>query len=56
MNLDMIKSFLEIEVDESGKKVEESLRENKKLFAGGEIVVDIDINEKKICAELKISK
>ena len=45
LNMDMLKSFLEIEVDVNGNRIEAKDCRNRKLFFGGD--VDLDFGEKK---------
>ena len=54
LNMDMVKKFLEIEVDEKGNRLPEEERVNRKLFAGG--TIDLWNGEKKKLEPLKISK
>ncbi|MFP3018751.1 MAG: AAA family ATPase [Candidatus Tisiphia sp.] len=53
LNMDMIRRFLEIEVDERGKPLAQEKRVNYKLFTGG--IVDLDFDETKELQSLKIS-
>ncbi|WP_342267705.1 AAA family ATPase [Candidatus Tisiphia endosymbiont of Empis tessellata] len=53
LNMDMIRRFLEIEVDERGKPLSQEKRVNYKLFTGG--IVDLGFDETKELQPLKIS-
>ena len=53
MNMDMLKCFLSIEVDEKGIPLPEEKCINRKLFLGGE--VDLGLGETKLLKPLKIS-
>ncbi|WP_341751934.1 AAA family ATPase [Candidatus Tisiphia endosymbiont of Piscicola geometra] len=53
LNMDMIKKFFEIEVDERGKPLAQEKRVNYKLFTGG--IVDLGFDETKELQPLKIS-
>ncbi|WP_417904541.1 AAA family ATPase [Candidatus Tisiphia endosymbiont of Micropterix aruncella] len=53
LNMDMIRRFLEIEVDEIGKPLAQEKRVNHKLFTGG--IVDLGFDETKELQPLKIS-
>ncbi|WP_341756092.1 MULTISPECIES: AAA family ATPase [unclassified Candidatus Tisiphia] len=53
LNMDMIKKFFEIEVDERGKPLPQEKRVNHKLFTGG--VVDLGFDENKELQPLKIA-
>ncbi|WP_367363751.1 AAA family ATPase [Candidatus Tisiphia endosymbiont of Nedyus quadrimaculatus] len=53
LNMDMIRRFLEIEVDEKGKPLAQEKRVNHKLFTGG--IVDLGFDETKELQPLKIS-
>ncbi|ROT47510.1 AAA family ATPase [Candidatus Cardinium hertigii] len=52
LNMDMLRKFFEIEVDEAGKLLPEEKRINRLLFTGGNI--DLDIKGIKQLAALKI--
>eukprot|EP00924_Labyrinthula_sp_SR-Ha-C_P010526 snap_masked-scaffold_70-processed-gene-0.44-mRNA-1 protein AED:1.00 eAED:1.00 QI:0/-1/0/0/-1/1/1/0/710 len=54
INLDMLKRFLEIQVDSKGEPISEKESDNYKLFAGGQI--DGDIRGKREIFPLKIAK
>ena len=56
LNIDMLSRFLAIETDEQGKPIplEESV--NRKLFVGGEVVIDSQSNKVKQLAPLKIAQ
>ena len=56
LNLDMLSRFLAIETDEQGTPIplEESV--NRKLFVGGEVVIDSQSNKVKQLAPLKIAQ
>jgi hypothetical protein len=53
LNMDMVRRFLEIEVDEYGIPLPQEQRVNHKLFTGGE--VDLGFDETKILKPLKIA-
>ncbi|WP_341752026.1 AAA family ATPase [Candidatus Tisiphia endosymbiont of Piscicola geometra] len=53
LNMDMIRRFLEIEIDEQGNPLALEYQNNIKLFAGGE--VDLGFDETKELQPLKIS-
>ncbi|BFD46153.1 MAG: AAA family ATPase [Rickettsia endosymbiont of Sergentomyia squamirostris] len=53
LNMDMIKKFFEIEVDERGKPLPQEKRVNHKLFTGG--IVDLGFDENKELQPLKIA-
>ncbi|HJD63812.1 MAG TPA: ATP-binding protein [Rickettsia endosymbiont of Sericostoma sp.] len=53
LNMDMVRRFLEIEVDEYGIQLPQEQRVNYKLFSGGE--VDLGFDETKILKPLKIA-
>ena len=53
LNMDMLRCFLEIEVDERGVPLPQGQCLNHKLFAGGE--VDLGLGDTKILEPLKIS-
>jgi hypothetical protein len=53
LNMDMIKKFFEIEVDQDGKPLAQEKRVNHKLFTGG--IVDLGFDETKKLQPLKIS-
>ena len=53
MNMDMLKCFLSVEVDEKGALLPEEHCANRKLFLGGE--VDLGFGETKLLKPLKIS-
>ncbi|WP_341747604.1 AAA family ATPase [Candidatus Tisiphia endosymbiont of Dascillus cervinus] len=53
INMDMLRKFFEIEVDEIGKPLAQEKRVNHKLFTGG--IVDLDFDETKELQPLKIS-
>ena len=56
LNIDMLRRFLDIEADEQGTPIplEESV--NRKLFVGGEVVIDSQSNKVKQLAPLKIAQ
>ena len=56
LNIDMLSRFLAIETDEQGTPIplEESV--NRKLFVGGEVVIDSQSNKVKQLAPLKIAQ
>ena len=51
INMNMLKTFLEIQVDKNGNEVENT---NKKLFVGGEVIVDD--GDSKLLKPLKIAQ
>ncbi len=53
INLDMLKTFFEMEVDSHGKPISLTERTNRKLFVGGEI--NLGIEGKKSLLPLKIA-
>ncbi|MCC8371865.1 MAG: AAA family ATPase, partial [Rickettsia endosymbiont of Pseudomimeciton antennatum] len=53
LNMDMVRRFLEVEVDEYGQPLPQKQRVNHKLFTGGE--VDLGFDETKILKPLKIA-
>ena len=53
LNMDMLKRFLSIEVDEQGAPIPQEESLNRKLFVGGE--VKLDLGETKLLKPLKIS-
>ncbi|ROT47299.1 AAA family ATPase [Candidatus Cardinium hertigii] len=53
LNMDMLRKFFEIEVDQEGNKLAEEARTNYLLFKGGSI--DIGFNETKVLYPLKIT-
>ena len=53
LNMDMLKRFLSIEVDEQGAPIPQEESLNRKLFVGGE--VKLDLGENKLLKPLKIS-
>lgn len=53
LNMDMIRTFLEIEVDENGERLPEKKKTNSKLFKGG--IIDLEFMGKKSLKPLKIS-
>ncbi|MCC8398938.1 MAG: ATP-binding protein [Rickettsia endosymbiont of Labidopullus appendiculatus] len=53
LNMDMVRRFLEVEVDEYGQPLPQEQRVNHKLFTGGE--VDLGFDETKILKPLKIA-
>ena len=54
LNMDMLKRFLSIEVDEQGAPIPQEESLNRKLFVGGE--VKLDLGENKLLKPLKISQ
>ena len=56
MNMSMLGRFLAIEVDEQGVPLPEEECFNRKLFAGGEVDLGFDTNEKKQLQPLRISE
>lgn len=55
LNMDMLRRFLEIEIDEQGNPLPEEERVNRKLFCGGEIDLGLASGKKKVLARLKIA-
>ena len=53
LNMDMLKRFLSIEVDEQGAPIPQEESLNRKLFVGGE--VKLDLGDTKLLKPLKIS-
>ncbi|WP_375331173.1 AAA family ATPase [Candidatus Tisiphia endosymbiont of Oplodontha viridula] len=53
LNMDMLKKFFEIEVDQDGKPLAQEKRVNHKLFTGG--IVDLGIKGKRTLKPLKIN-
>jgi hypothetical protein len=53
LNMDMVRRFFEIEVDDHGQPLAQEQRVNYKLFAGGE--VDLGFDETKLLKPLKIA-
>jgi len=56
INMDMLKCFLEIEVDAHGNRIEAKDCLNRKLFIGGEIGLGLNSGAKKKLEPLKIAK
>ncbi|MCC8399061.1 MAG: ATP-binding protein [Rickettsia endosymbiont of Platyusa sonomae] len=56
LNMDMVRKFLEVEVDDQGKSLPQEQRVNYKLFAGGEVDLGLASGIKKLLKPLKISK
>ena len=56
INMDMIKKFLSIEVNQNGELLSREERENHKLFLGGEIDLGLAGGRTKLLNELKIAK
>ena len=56
LNMDMLRCFLEIEVDEHGVPLPQAQCLNHKLFAGGEVVIAPRIGKVKQLAPLKIAQ
>lgn len=54
VNLDMLKTFLQIEIDETGKPLQKAKRKNFKLFAGG--TIDLGFDKKQQLKPLKIAE
>ena len=54
LNMDMLKRFLSIEVDEQGAPIPQEESLNRKLFVGGE--VKLDLGDTKLLKPLKISQ
>jgi hypothetical protein len=55
LNMNMLKRFLEIEIDEQGNRLPTEQRVNHKLFLGGEIDLGLASGKKKILNPLKIA-
>ena len=55
MNMDMLRRFLEIEVDANGNPLPPEQRVNHKLFLGGEVDLGLASGKKKILNPLKIA-
>jgi Predicted AAA-ATPase len=53
LNMDMVRRFLEVEVDEQGRVLPQEQKVNYKLFVGGK--VDLDFDEAKELKPLKIA-
>ncbi|MDN3030787.1 MAG: AAA family ATPase [Candidatus Tisiphia sp.] len=56
LNMDMVRRFFEIEVDQHGNPIPQEQRVNYKLFAGGEVDLGLASGRKKLLKPLKISK
>ena len=56
INMDMIKKFLSIEVNQNGELLSREERENHKLFLGGEINLGLAGGRTKLLTELKIAR
>jgi ribosome maturation factor RimP len=56
INIDMIKTFLGLEVNKNGEPLPIEKRENHKLFLGGETNLGLASGRKKLLTELKIAK
>ena len=56
LNMNMLKRFLEIEIDEQGNRLPLEQRVNHKLFLGGEVDLGLASGKKKILNPLKIAK
>ena len=56
INMDMLRYFLEIEVDEHGNRLESKNCINSKFFCGGELDLGLKSGAKKVLPPLKISK
>ncbi|WP_221179568.1 AAA family ATPase, partial [Candidatus Cardinium hertigii] len=55
LNMDMLRKFFEIEVDQTGNPLAETDRVNQKLFLGGAIDLKLATGRKKILQKLKIA-
>jgi len=55
LNMDMLRRFLEIEIDESGNPLPQKRRINDKLFLGGELDLGLFSGKKKQLTPLKIA-
>ncbi|MCC8483874.1 MAG: AAA family ATPase, partial [Rickettsia endosymbiont of Labidopullus appendiculatus] len=56
LNMDMVRRFFEIEVDEHGYPLPQEQRVNHKLFSGGEVDLGLVSGRKKLFKPLKISE
>ncbi|MCC8483909.1 MAG: AAA family ATPase, partial [Rickettsia endosymbiont of Labidopullus appendiculatus] len=56
LNMDMVRRFLEVEVDDQGKLLPQDQRVNYKLFVGGEVDLGLPSGRKKLLKSLNISK
>ncbi|MCC8416089.1 MAG: ATP-binding protein [Rickettsia endosymbiont of Gnoriste bilineata] len=56
LNMDMVRRFFEIEVDEQGMPLPQEQRVNYKLFSGGEVDLGLASGRKKLLKPLKISE
>ena len=56
LNMDMLKRFLSIEVDEQGAPIPQEESMNRKLFVGGEVVIGPRTGKVKQLAPLKIAQ
>ncbi|WP_341752793.1 MULTISPECIES: AAA family ATPase [unclassified Candidatus Tisiphia] len=56
LNMDMVRRFFEIEVDEQGIPLPQEQRVNYKLFSGGEVDLGLASGRKKLLKPLKISE
>ena len=56
LNMDMVRRFFEIEVDQHGNPILQEQRVNYKLFAGGEVDLGLTIGKKRLLQPLQIAK
>ncbi|MCC8371975.1 MAG: AAA family ATPase, partial [Rickettsia endosymbiont of Pseudomimeciton antennatum] len=56
LNMDMVRRFVEVEVDEHGQPLPQEQRVNYKLFVGGEVDLGLASGRKKLLKALKISQ
>ncbi|MCC8371837.1 MAG: AAA family ATPase, partial [Rickettsia endosymbiont of Pseudomimeciton antennatum] len=56
LNMDMVRRFFEVEVDEHGQPLPQEQRVNHKLFVGGEVDLGLPSGRKKLLKQLKISE
>ena len=50
LNMDMVRRFFEIEVDEQGRVLPQEQKMNYKLFSGGEVDLGFDETKNRQCA------
>ncbi|UCM86225.1 MAG: ATP-binding protein [Rickettsia endosymbiont of Culicoides impunctatus] len=56
LNMDMVRRFFEIEVDQHGNPILQEQRVNYKLFAGGEVDLGLTSGKKRLLQPLQIAK
>ncbi|WP_250311567.1 AAA family ATPase [Rickettsia endosymbiont of Oedothorax gibbosus] len=56
LNMDMVRRFFEIEVDQHGNPIPQEQRVNYKLFAGGEVDLGLTSGKKRLLQPLQIAK